>query len=121
MYQVYHKDSTATSTLNWGYRAIKANAGGRYSRELAMVNTLSQWIEEGRETLDQPERERTYHKCLNEVMRLAVELPTYQRQDLYAYNFNKIDESTFTPEGDRSAFKGIISEMYTLSMVVKDR
>lgn len=121
MYQVYHKDSTATSTLNWGYRAIKANAGGRYSRELAMVNTLSQWIEEGRETLDQPERERTYHKCLNEVMRLAVELPTYQRQDLYAYNFNKIDESTFTPEGDRSAFKGIISEMYILSMVVKDR
>ena len=121
MYQVYHKDSTATSTLNWGYRSIKANAGGRYDRELTIVNSLSEHIEAGRKTLDQDEREEIYHKCLNEVMRLAVELPTYQRKDLYAYNAKKIDESTFTPDNDRSAFKGIISEIYNLSMVVKDR
>ena len=52
-------------------------------------------------------------------MQLAVELPTYQRKDLYAYNAKKIDESTFTPKADRSAFKGLTSDLYRVSLIVE--
>ena len=54
MYQVYHIDSTAGSTANWGYRAIRKNVGGKYDTELAMVKDLSEIIDAARETLDAP-------------------------------------------------------------------
>ena len=54
MYQVYHIDSTAGSTANWGYRAIRKNAGGKYNEELALVKELSEIIDLARETLDAP-------------------------------------------------------------------
>ena len=53
MYQVYHMDSTAGATANWGYRAIKANAGGKYDTELEIVTELSDIIEDARGTLDE--------------------------------------------------------------------
>lgn len=119
MYQVYHKDSTATSTNNWGYKQIKINAGGKYDTEVDLLNRLSDLIEEGRSTTDQSTREQIYSDALDVVMQLAVELPTYQRKDLYAYNAKKIDESTFTPKADRSAFKGLTSDLYRVSLIEK--
>ena len=119
MYQVYHKDSTATSTNNWGYKQIKLNAGGKYDTEVALLDQLSELIEEGRSTTDQSAREKIYSDALDIVMQLAVELPTYQRKDLYAYNAKKIDETTFTPKADRSAFKGLTSDLYRVSLIVE--
>lgn len=116
MYQVYHKDSTATSVLSWGYPAIINNAGGRYDTEVAILDELSEFIEAGRETLDQSARKAIYSEALDLVMELAVELPTYQRDDLFAYNANKIDVSTFTPESERSSYNGLISRIWELSL-----
>ena len=98
MYQVYHKDSTATSVLNWGYKQILQNIGGKYNEELALVEELSELIEAGRETTDQNARARIYAKALDIVMQLAIELPTYQRDDLFAYNINKIDQSSLNSD-----------------------
>ena len=84
MYQVYHIDSTAGSTANWGYRAIRKNAGGKYDTELALVKQLSDIIDAARETLDEDIRKEYYAQALDLVMELAVELPTYQRSDLFA-------------------------------------
>lgn len=119
MYQVYHKESTATSTLNWGYKQIKQNAGGKYDTELAIVDELSELIEEGRETNDQAARKRTYSAALDLVMELAVELPTYQRSDLFAYNSAKIDVNTLTKDSDLSPFKGLTSDLAAISLVTK--
>ena len=119
MYQVYHKDSTATSTLNWGYRQIKLNAGGRYNKEYALLDELSLLIEQARETTVQSTRKDLYSQALDIVMEMAIELPTYQRTDLFAYNANKIDETTFTPLADRSAFKGLTSDLYNVSLIVE--
>ena len=119
MYQVYHKDSTATSTNNWGYKQIKINAGGKYDTEVDLLNRLSDLIEDGRSTTSQSAREQIYSDALDIVMQLAVELPTYQRKDLYAYNAKKIDETTFTPKADRSAFKGLTSDLYRVSLIEK--
>lgn len=86
MYQVYHKDSKATSVNNWYYSGILENKNGKYDFEYDIVTRLSDKIEEARETDNQKQREEDYAECLDLVMELSVELPTYQRNDLAVYN-----------------------------------
>ena len=92
MYQVYHKNSNATSVYSWGYREIKANTK-LYEYEWSIINgkdKLSDLIDQGRETMDQAERMEIYEKAMGYVLDLAVEMPVYQRMTLYAYNSNTI-------------------------------
>lgn len=117
MYQVYHKDSKATSVLNWGYKQILMNNGGKYDTENQLVSDLSELIDKGRETNDQAERAGIYKEALDLVMQLAVELPTYQRDDLFAYNANKIDVTTLTPDEETSPYKGLTSNLHLVSLV----
>ena len=116
MYQVYHKDSNATSVLNWGYKQILQNTGDKYSVEKALVEQLSDLIDQGRQTTDEAQRASIYAEALDIIMQLAVELPTYQRDDLFAYNLNKIDESTLN--SDTSPYKGLTSDLHNVSFNV---
>ena len=116
MYQVYHIDSTAGSTSNWGYRAIKKNAGGKYDVELGLVKDLSDIIDKARETLDVKQRTTYYAQALDIVMELAVELPTYQRSDLFAYNTNIIDVNTLTPASELTPYNGPMSKLWEVSL-----
>ena len=116
MYQVYHMDSTAGSTSNWGYRAIKKNAGGKYDTELAIVKELSEIIDQARETLDEQRRIALYADALDLVMELAVELPTYQRSDLFAYNTNIIDVNSLTPASELTPYNGPMSRIWEVSL-----
>ncbi len=119
MYQVYHKESTATSVLNWGYKQILNDTSGKYATEQALIDDLSDLIEAARKTNNQKERAQIYSAALDIVMELAVELPTYQRDDLFAYNQNKIDVSTFTPDSKLSSFMGLTNETWNLSLVTE--
>ena len=83
MYQVYHKDSSATSTLAWGYNYLK-NSGS--AEELDILDELSDLIDEARSTNDQSARADMYKDCMGLILDLAIELPVYQREVLYAYN-----------------------------------
>ena len=85
MYQVYHKNSTATSTLAWGYREILNNQAA-YQEEMGYLNLLSDAIDRARETADKAERAEIYKEAMGYVLDLAIELPVYQRSVLYAYN-----------------------------------
>ena len=116
MYQVYHIDSTAGSTANWGYRAIRKNAGNKYDTELDIVEELSEIIDAARETLDEERRKEYYAEALTMVMELAVELPTYQRSDLFAYNSSVIDASTLTPKEDLTPYNGPLSRIWEVSL-----
>lgn len=116
MYQVYHKDSTATSVLNWGYKQIKQNIGGKYDAELAIIEELSEIIDAARKINDEKQRAALYSDALDLVMQLAVELPTYQRDDLFAYNANKIDVNSLTPDNELSPYKGLTSDLYLVSL-----
>ena len=95
MYQVYHKDSTATSTLAWGYNYLK-NSGT--AEELAILDDLSDLIDEARETNDQEVRADLYEEAMSLVLDLAVELPVYQRSVLYAYNSKVIASDSISKE-----------------------
>ena len=94
MYQVYHKDSTATSTLAWGYNHLRTNGT---DEELDILDELSELIDEARETNDQEERSELYQEAMTEILDLAIELPVYQRSVLYAYN-SKVIKSESLPK-----------------------
>ncbi len=95
MYQVYHKDSSATSTLAWGYNHLR-NSGS--AEETYILNELSDLIDQARETNDQATRADLYEQAMGYVLDLAVELPVYQRKVLYAYNTNVINSDTISTE-----------------------
>ncbi len=92
MYQVYHKNSTATSVLAWGYKSILNESG--YEDEREILNKLSDVIDEARTMNDRTERTKRYKTAMGYVLDLAVELPIYQRQVMYALNTNVIDEDS---------------------------
>ena len=91
MYQVYHKNSTATSTLAWGYPTIKTSGS---QQEKAILNELSDLIERARETDKKSERADLYKQAMGKVLDLAIELPVYQRSVVYVYNSNVIKASS---------------------------
>ncbi len=97
MYQVYHKNSTATSVYQWGYREILSDEG-TYWMENDILDDLSDIIDDARETTIRSERTELYKDAMGYVLDLAVELPVYQRKVLYAYNTNVIDASSLPSE-----------------------
>ena len=97
MYQVYHKNSNASSVKAWGYNHILANEE-LYSTEIDILNKLSGVIDDARETDKQDVRTALYEEAMGYVLDLAIELPVYQRKQLYAYNANIIDAATFPEE-----------------------
>ena len=97
LYQVYHKNSTATSVLAWGYREILANPS-YYYEEIDILNSLSDVIDDARETDDQEERTALYKEAMGYILDLAIELPVYQRSVLYAYNTEVINPDSLPDE-----------------------
>ena len=95
MYQVYHKNSTATSTLAWGYPSIK-NSGSAEEKEL--LNSLSDLIEMARSTDNKTIRADYYKQAMSKVLDLAIELPVYQRSVVYVINENVINKNTLPKE-----------------------
>ncbi len=115
MYQVYHKDSNATSTKNWGYNTILNDQTGDFAEEQDIIEQLSERIDAARETMIQSERAAIYAEALDLVMDLAVELPTYQRNDCVAYNPALIDYSTLNQ--NPTAYAGVIDKLWELDYV----
>ncbi len=113
MYQVYHIDSTATSTKNWGYDVIMTDLTGKYSVEKNLIDRLSALIDQGREMLSEAERAPIYHDALDLVMQLAVEFPTYQRCDLVVFNKTVINPATTNREP--SANSGVIDRIWEVA------
>ena len=60
-------------------------------------------------------RTAIYAKALDDVMKLAVELPTYQRNDCVAYNPSIIDYKSLN--SDPTAFAGVIDKIWELDYV----
>ncbi len=114
MYQVYHKDSTATSTLAWGYNYIKTSGS---AEEDAILDELSEYIDAARETNDKAERSELYQQAMEQVLNLAVELPVYQRSVLYAYNSNVIDPATVPAEADLNPYSSPLDRLWEIDFV----
>lgn len=116
MFQVYHKDSQASSTKNWGYSQILGNTcPDAWGDEYGIVLELSELIDQGRRfTLDE-QRKPIYKAALDKVMELAVEFPTYQRSDLFAYQKNLLDPKTLPADEDITAYNGLLSRIWEVN------
>lgn len=113
MYQVYHKDSKASSTSNWGYSYIKGTLRTSvYQTEWKLVQELSDLIDQGRETTKQDERTEIYAEALDKIMELAVEFPTYQRNDLAAFRGEILKRDSMTKESDLTPYNGLLSRIW---------
>ncbi|MBQ8684917.1 MAG: hypothetical protein IJ514_01950, partial [Clostridia bacterium] len=116
LYQVYHKDSNATSVKNWGYDKIVKTADETYNYERQIVmgeGMLSDVIDAARATTDKEERIGLYAQALDMIMSLCVELPTYQRKDLVVYNKKIIDESTLNQTPTHAT--GVFEKLWELN------
>ena len=69
-----------------------------------------------RETIVEKERAAFYKTALDLVMDLAVELPTYQRSDLFAYNTNIINVTSLTPASELTPYNGPMSRIWEVSL-----
>ena len=111
LYQVYHKDSTATSTLAWGYNYLKTSGT---SEELSILDDLSELIDEARETNDQEERSELYMEAMGEILDLAIELPVYQRSVLYAYNSKVISSDSLPEESEMNPYSSPLDRIWEI-------
>lgn len=129
MYQVYHKDSTATSVYAWGYREIKTGSDDIYGYEKSIIMgdgvkdesdgknyNLSEYIDLARETLDMNRRKELYKKAMDLVLRLAIEMPVYQRDNLYAYNSNTV-KGFVESNADLNPYTSPIDKIWELELV----
>ena len=114
MYQVYHKDSTATSTQAWGYPYLKTN--GTFE-ETDILNNLADLIDAARSTNDQDERAELYEEAMGYILDLAIELPVYQRSVVYAYNSNVIKESSLPASSDINPFSSPLDRIWEVEFV----
>ena len=111
LYQVYHKDSTATSTLAWGYNYLKTSGT---AEELDILDDLSDLIDEARETNDQDERSELYMEAMGEILDLAIELPVYQRSVLYAYNSKVINKASLPEESEMNPYSSPLDRIWEI-------
>ncbi len=109
LYQVYHKDSTATSTLAWGYNYLKTSGT---AEELDILDELSELIDEARETNDQEERSDLYKEAMEQILDLAIELPVYQRSVLYAYNSKVIDSDSLPAKSEMNPYSSPLDRIW---------
>ncbi len=111
MYQVYHKNSTATSTLAWGYNYLKNTSD---PDEKKILDDLSLKIEAARETEDKAIRADLYKEAMSLVLDLAIELPVYQRSTVYVYNTNVIDPATVPDQAQINPYSSPLDRIWEL-------
>lgn len=80
--------------------------------ETKILNDLSALIEQGRTSLDSAVRKPIYSQALDKVMELAIELPVYQRKNLFIYDKTVIDESTLITGSDVTPYQSPIAKIW---------
>jgi len=130
MYQVYHYQSAAESVVSNGIKWLQANGnddalgtievtkldGSKETmNQTKAVEYLASLIEEGTKYMSVEERKPIYEKALEVLAQLSIEIPTYQRKNLFVYDNSVIDatslSATVTP------YWGPLAEIWKVSFV----
>ena len=113
-YQIYSLESNASSTKNWNKDGIIRESTGRFKKEYEIALKINEYITQGRQTLNQADRIEIYGKCLDEIMELAVEFPTYQHYNLCVYNSAALEASSMHIS-DASYNMGPLGELWKVT------
>ena len=103
MYQVYHSGNVIGEPNTSG-------SNHYYIRSTQLDNL----IVAARTSSDQDFRKTTYKQALDIVLDWAVEVPTYQRQNIILLSAERVDISSVTP--DITTYWGWMAEIETLEM-----
>lgn len=116
LFQVYHSDPAKN-------QAGSPKASGLYYKfengteeEKAILVRLNELIEQGRSTLNVDERKPIYTEALDKIMEMAIELPTYQRKNMFVYNKDVVDSSSITPAEKTTPYRGPIDFIWDVSL-----
>lgn len=103
MYQVYHSSG------------IVGRGGSDSNHYHIQSDALDQLIVDARKSDDQDYRKQVYKAALDEIIDWAVEIPTYQRQNIVIASSERVDISTVT--GDVTTFWGWLMDIQDMKMV----
>jgi len=116
MFQIWYSDpdvnqgtSAARSGLYWLFK-------NGSDEEKAMLTELNELIMAGRSTLDTEERKAIYKRALELSTGLAVEVPTYQRKNMFVYNKEVIKADTLFSGDDVTPFQSPISFIWNVEL-----
>ncbi len=116
MFQIWYSDpkqNQSTSPVAKGLYWMYQNGS---DEEKAMLNELNDLIIAGRSTLDVEERKAIYGRALDLSTGLAVEIPTYQRKNLYVYNKKIVKASSLFSGNDVTPFQSPISFIWNVEL-----
>ena len=85
--------------------------------EKAMLTELNDLIIAGRSTLDVEERKTIYKRALELSTGIAVEIPTYQRKNMFVYNKNVIDGASLFSGEDVTPFQSPLSYIWNVELL----
>lgn len=116
MFQIWYSDPA----LNQGTSAARSGLYYLYENgsdeEKKMLKDLNELINAGRSTLDTEERKEIYKKALELSTGLAVEVPTYQRKNMYVYNKEVINSATLFSGEDVTPFQSPLSFIWNVEL-----
>ena len=123
MYQVYHKNSQATSTTAWGFKYIQSSQfkEPKYAptakpyNQLQLLDQLAAQIEAGRKSDVTSVRKEAYEKALDILMDFAVEFPTYQRNQYYIWKSGLFKTETLHLE-EVGTYRSPLSRIWEVEM-----
>jgi len=107
MYQIYHSNNVLVSKGG----ASNSTESNHYGIQDA---TLDAKIMEARQSDDQAVRKALYKECLDIVLDWAVEVPTYQRQNIIAFSTERVNMDTITP--GITTYYGWLAEVENIEM-----
>ena len=116
MFQIWYSDpavNTASSPNGTGLYWMFENGS---DEEKAMLKELNEQIIAGRSTLDPEERKVIYKRALELSTGLAVEVPTYQRKNMYVYNKDVVKADTLFSGEDVTPFQSPISFIWNVEL-----
>jgi len=113
VFQTYYSgpENTSESPISYGLYWLYQNGTDEEKALLVEVNEL---IMQARKSLNVEERKPVYSDCLDKVLELCVEIPTYQRKNMYVYNSDVIDGDSLWQ--DVTPYKGPIEEIWNVSL-----
>lgn len=116
MFQIWYSDpaeNQGTSAARSGLYYLFANGS---DKEKAMLVELNELIKAGRSTIDTEERKTIYKRALELSTGLAVEVPTYQRKNMFVFNADVIKESTLFSGADVTPFQEPITYIWNVEL-----
>lgn len=114
MFQIWHSDPKVNQgTSSTGLYYLFENGS---DEEKAMLTELNDMIIAGRSTLDTEERKAIYKRALELSTGLAVEVPTYQRKNMYVFNKDVINADTLFSGEDVTPFQTPLSFIWNVEL-----